>query len=220
VTPVGDRSGPQRGAARASLVGRLAPGLGYAAGLAAGTALPHRDAILHWASTNLVNLRHHPVGALLVSAFVTESDPVGWIVLGVVGLTATAWVLGGWRTVLLVATAHVVGTLVSEGILAYRIHVGAAPRTDELLMDVGASYIVVCALVAGMAYGTWPGRLLSAVGFLLVSPNLFGGLPHLEVSSVGHVTSIAVALGLGWTLRRAARRAARRPAPKEPEPVC
>jgi hypothetical protein len=101
----------------------------------------------------------------------------------------------------------VVGTLVSQGILAYRVHSGAAPASDRYLIDVGASYVVVCALAAGIAYGTWLGRVLSAVGFLLVSPNLFGGLPSLEVSSVGHVCAILVALGLGWPLWRSARRA-------------
>jgi hypothetical protein len=201
--------------------GRLAPGLGYAAGLTAGAIVlgtrsaATRSAWQAWASTNLVNLRDHPVRALVVSAFVSESDPVGWIALGLVGLTATAWVLGGWRTTLLAAAGHVVGTLVSEGILAYRIGTGAAPAVDRHLMDIGASYVVVCALAAGIVYSRWPGRALSAAGFLLVSPNLFGGLPQLEVSSVGHVTAIAVALGLGWPLWRYARRS--RPARAAPE---
>jgi hypothetical protein len=100
----------------------------------------------------------------------------------------------------------VIPTLVSEGILAYRIHAGAAPDADRHLMDVGASYIVVTALVAGIAYGTWPGRVVSAIGFLLLSPHLFGGLQHLDVAPVGHVCAIAVALGLGWPLKRGAAR--------------
>ena len=192
--------------------GRLAPGVGYAAALTAGAILlgtrsaATRAAWQAWASTNLVNLRDHPVQAMVLSAFVSESDPTGWVVLALVGLITTAWVLGGWRTTLLVTAGHVVGTLVSEGILAYRIGTGAAPAGDRYLMDIGASYVVVCALAAGIAYGTWAGRALSAAGFLLVSPNLFGGLPQLEVSSVGHVWAIAVALGLGWPLWRSARK--------------
>jgi hypothetical protein len=192
--------------------GRLAPGLGFAVGLLAGwvalaaVAAPTREAVLAWASTNLANLPDHPVGALVLSAFVTESDPVGWILLGFVGLTATAWTLGPWRAVLLVATAHVVGTLVSEGVVAYRVWAGMSPSSDRFILDIGASYVVVCALVAGIAYGTWPGRVLCAIGFALLAPNLFGGLQHLDVAPVGHVCSIAVALGLGWPMRRVATR--------------
>jgi hypothetical protein len=191
---------------------RLAPGLGFAAGLLVGwaalatVAAPTRDAVVAWASTNLANLPDHPVGALVLSAFVTESNPVGWVLMGLVGLTATAWRFGAWRTVLLVTTAHVVGTLVSEGILAYRIWVGLAPASDRFIVDIGASYVVVCALVAGIAYGTWPGRVLCAIGFVLLAPDLFAGVEHLDVAPVGHVCSIVIALGLGWPMWRAATR--------------
>ncbi len=45
-----------------------------------------------------------------------------------------------------------------------------------------------------------------AVGFAVVAPDLFGGLPQLEVSSVGHVCAITVALLCGalfaWQRRR------------------
>jgi len=186
---------------------RLGVAVAYAVALAVGwfVAGSHRN-WLDWASTNLANLGDHPVGAMVVSAFVTEDPPIGWIVLALVGLGATGWVLGAWRTAVLVATAHVVGTVVSEGILAYRIHTGTAPVTDRQILDIGASYLVVCALVAGIAYSIWPWRIASAVGFVVVAPNLFGGLPSGEVSSVGHVTSIAVALALGWPLARSARR--------------
>jgi hypothetical protein len=186
---------------------RFGLAVGYAAALAVGwfVAGNHED-WLDWASTNLANLGDHPVSAMVGSAFVTEDPPFGWIALALVGLGATGWVLGAWRTAVLVSAAHVIGTLVSEGILAYRIHIGAAPGTDRHLLDIGPSYVVVCALAAGIAYGTWPGRILSAIGFVVVSPNLFGGLSSWEVSSVGHVTSIAVALALGWPLARSARR--------------
>ena len=193
--------------------GWLAPGLGYAAGLVGGWVLngvlaaPVRAAWQAWVSTNLANLRDHPVHALVLSAFVTENDPLGWILLGAVGLGVTARLLGVWRTVLLVAAGHVIGTLVSEGIVGYRIAVGSAPDRDRYLMDIGASYVVVCALVAGIAYGTWAGRVLCATGFLLVAPDLFGGLRRLDLAPVGHACAIAVALGLGWILRRSAAEA-------------
>jgi hypothetical protein len=205
-------------------IGRPAPAVGYAAGLGIGTALlGGRPAVVRFASTNLDNLHTHPVASLLLSAFVVEDSPVGWIVLGLVGLAAVGWVLGGWRTALLVAVAHVLGTLVSQGILAHRIASGAAPAADRAMVDVGASYVVVCALAAGIAYSRWPGRLACVVGFALVAPHLFGGLTRWEVPAVGHVCAIAVGLGLGWPLAWAATRrrgSGADPAPPVAEEVC
>jgi hypothetical protein len=164
-----------------------------------------RAAWLEWTSTNLVNLRHHPVGALVTSAFFAEDSLLSWAALALVGLGVVNWSLGNWRTAVLVTTAHVVGTLISEGILAYRIVAGAAPASDRYIVDVGPSYIVACALVAGVAYGTRAWRLLAAIGFALLLPSLFGGLTRLEVSAVGHLCSIVIALLLGWPLWRSAR---------------
>jgi hypothetical protein len=205
-------AGRRHAAAAARLLAKLGPAIGYPAGLAIGTLVVQtrspatRDAWLAWISTNLANLRTHPVGSLIASAFVAVDSPVAWIVLGLVGLAATARVLGGWRTALLVSAAHVVGTLVSQGILAYRIGAGAAPDTDRHMSDIGASYVVVCALTAGIVSGRWPGRLLCAVGFALVAPDLFGGLRSWEGSAGGHVCAILIGVGPGWALRRSARR--------------
>ncbi|OLB80905.1 MAG: hypothetical protein AUI14_05210 [Actinobacteria bacterium 13_2_20CM_2_71_6] len=95
------------------------------------------------------------------------------------------------------ASAHVLGTVISEGILWYRVAHGALPDSYLHIRDVGPSYVVAAALVAGIAYATWPGRVLCAIGFLIVAPDLFGGLFQLEVSAVGHVCAMATALGVG-----------------------
>src|SRR6266536_1927219 len=101
---------------------RFGLAVGYAVALTAGWLVVDsrppatRRHWLDWASTSIANLAHHPVPALVVSAFVAEDNPAGWVVLALVGLGATGWVLGAWRTAVLVAAAHVVGTLVSEGI--------------------------------------------------------------------------------------------------------
>ncbi len=170
-----------------------------------------RAAWLEWTSTNLVNLRHHPVAALVASAFFAEGSILTWTVLALVGLGVVNASLGNWRTALLVGAAHVVGTLISEGILAYRIGHGDAPASDRLIVDVGPSYVVTCALVAGICYGPGLFRLLPAAGFALLAPSLFGGLPHLEVSSVGHLCAVMIAVMVGWPLWRG-RAPARAPA--------
>jgi hypothetical protein len=206
----GRKVGRERATAR-GWASRLGAAIAYTGALTvAGLALRARppadqQAWLAWASTNLANLHEHPIGSLVVSAFLTEDFPTGWIVLAAVGLGATGWVLGSWRTASLAVAAHVVGTLVTQGIVAYRISTGAAPVADRRMLDVGASYVVVSALAAGLAYSTWPGRLLCAVGLAGAAPSLFAGLTSWEVSSIGHVCSILLGLALGWPLARSRR---------------
>ena len=184
-------------------VDRFAVAVAYTFALAVGTALLHaqsratRNAWLDWASTNLHNATDHPMSTLVVSALFTDGEMRGWLVLSLVGLGTVGWRFGAWRTAVLVAAAHVIGTVISEGILGIRIATGAVPATETHIRDIGPSYVVVAALVAGIAYGPWPARLACALGFALVAPDLFGGLPQLEVSSVGHVCAITVALATG-----------------------
>jgi hypothetical protein len=172
-----------------------------------------------WASTNLANLGDHPVRAFIVSAFLPEGDPLAWVVLAAVGLGATGWVLGFWRTTILVAASHLIGTLVSEGIVAALIHRGERPVSARFLMDVGPSYIVVCALVAGVVYSRWPGRVVACLGFALLAPNLFGGLAQLEVAPVGHVCAVIVGI-VGGSKACSRRQGRRRPVSRFPNWGC
>lgn len=164
-----------------------------------------RDRWLDWASTNLVNLRHHPASAMVVSAFFAEHDLVAWAVLGFTGLAIAGWILGAGRTALLVAAAHVLGTLASEGILWWRIAAGAVPAAQEHIRDVGPSYVVISALAFGVLYAPWLLRAPAAIGFAILAPGSFGGLPHLELSALGHTCAVLIAAGLGWYLVRRRR---------------
>lgn len=162
-------------------------------------------AFMNWASTDLVNLRAHPVGAMVVSAFVDDSNILEWIALGLIGLVCAGHTLGNLRCVAVCTVAHVVGTLVSEGILATRIADGAVPVSQRTILDIGPSYVVVAGMIVGIAYGRWPARIASAVAFALLSPHLFGGLTHLGVGAVGHCTVIVVSLAMGYVLQRSRR---------------
>jgi hypothetical protein len=161
-----------------------------------------RSLWLDWASTDIVNLADHPAGALLVSPFVGGSDLGQWLALAAIGLVTTGWVLGAWRTAILVLGAHVVGTYLSEGILALRVVLHSAPRSSLYILDVGPSYVVIAGLAAGVAYGRWAGRIPAAVGLALMAPGSFAGLPRLDVAAVGHLCSVLVAVGLGRLLLR------------------
>ena len=200
------------GTAAARWLDRWAVATGYVTALVlAGLAVAsqpdaRRRAWLDWASTNLANLHDHPVRALAFSAVVSEGNILGWVAMGLVGLAACGAALGAWRTLLLVSAAHVLGTVVSQGIVDYRIGHGTAGLGAAYLRDIGPSYVVTAALVAGLAYGSRRGRVACAVCLALLLPGLFGGLPRLAVASVGHAVSVVVALGLGGLLRWSVRR--------------
>jgi len=153
-------------------------------------------------STNLDNLHHHPVAAIAISPFLTDGYTWLWIALSLIGLAAIGRVLGNVRTAILALAAHVLATLVSQGILAARIAAGSVSPQARHVIDVGPSYIAVGALVAAIGYGTWPGRLLSVAGFAVVAPYLFVGLQDWGVAETGHTCAVIIGLLLGYLLRK------------------
>jgi hypothetical protein len=196
------------------LAGVIAAELGYA-------ALSRHDqaALLRWASTSVHNLEHDPVLCLVASAFFPAGSLLAWPVLIALALFGANHVLGNWRTVAVCAAAHVIGTLVSEGIVAYRVHTGALPAADAYLLDVGPSYVVVAAIAVAVLYGPWVARAaaLADLALLVFVGHIFAGLGQLQVSAVGHLTALVSGAVLGGALagRRPGRR---RPARRDTQP--
>jgi len=176
-----------------------------------------RLALQSWASTNVANLTHDPVGCLVVSAFIPSGSSIAWPALIAVALFGASRVLGSWRTALVCAAGHVLGTLVSEGIVAYRISQGLLPQSDSRIIDVGPSYVVVSALAVAILYGGWLVRILEAVtlALMIFIGGIFSGLSTLQVAAIGHTTAIAVGASLGgflaWRLRHRCRVSPGRP---------
>ena len=178
--------------------------------------LPPHDqaAFVSWASTSVHNLHYDPVGSLVVSAFVTQGFEAAWPVLIALAMFGANRVLGNWRTVAVCAAGQVIGTLVSEGIVAYRVSQGLLPGADRNLIDVGPSYVVVSAIAVAVLYGSWPARAAAALDLALLVGvgNIFGGLSTLNVTAVGHATALAVGVAggsaLAWERRRRRERSA------------
>jgi hypothetical protein len=162
-----------------------------------------KAALLRWASTSVHNLEHHPVGCLIVSAFVPSGSEPVWPLLIALALFGANHLLGNWRTLVTCAAGQLVGTLVSEGIVAYRVAAGTLPDTDRNLLDVGPSYVVVAAIAVGLLWGTWLIRAAAALDFalLIFVGQIFEGLSHLELSAVGHLTALITGAGVGSLLR-------------------
>jgi hypothetical protein len=175
------------------------------------TALsPHdQSALLRWASTNVVNLRHDPVGVLAASAFFSAESSTAWPELIAAAMFGANRALGNWRTFLVCAAGQVIGTLVSEGILLYRVAHGLLPAADRSIIDVGPSYVIVSAIVVAVAFGSWPARAAAALDFavLVFAGHIFSGLSRLDVAPVGHLTAMVTAAILAsfmvWRRREA-----------------
>jgi hypothetical protein len=195
-------------------LGRYAVAWLYLAGVSAAelgyTLLTRHDqaAVLRWASTNVHNLQHNPVGCLIASAFFPAGSLLAWPALIALSMFGANGVLGNWRTALTCAAGHVIGTLVSEGILWYRIDNGTMPPADRLIVDVGPSYVVVTAIAVVLIWGSWLARAAAAIAFaiLIVVGQIFSDLSQLALAPVGHVTALLVGATLGsflaWRWRR------------------
>ena len=157
---------------------------------------PHAQAALTaWASTNVANLEREPAGPLVLSAFVGPGDFLVWPVLIALAVFGANRALGNARTALICVAGQVIGTLVSEGIVAYRVQAGQLSTADRYLTDVGPSYVVVSAIVIAVVCGTWLARVAAALDFvvLVFGGHIFSGLSHLDVSAVGHLTALLTA---------------------------
>jgi hypothetical protein len=163
---------------------------------------PHaQTALTAWASTNVANLEHEPAGPLVLSAFVAPGYFVVWPALTALAVFGANRALGNAKAALVCLAGHVVGSLVSEGVVAYRVDAGQMSVANRHITDVGPSYLVVSALVIAVMCGTPLARTLAAGDFavLVFGGHIFGGLSHLDVSAVGHLTAIVTAVA-GVTL--------------------
>jgi hypothetical protein len=188
-------------------------------------------------ATNLVNLRSDPLGTLIASAFVSEATPWIWVGFAIVGLFPLVHRFGNLRALVLVGAAQIIGTLVSEGLLAWQISTGAVPGSLRFLDDVGPSYVIASALIATILYGAEPAvrtarhghwlfdripslwwRVGALAGLAVLVPHLFGGLNHLDVAAVGHTVALFTGAVVGLMLVRLEPRAVEH-GPSAPEPV-
>jgi hypothetical protein len=163
----------------------------------------HRAAALRlWASTNVVNLLHHPISALVLSAFLASESPVAWLVLITFVMLGANKALGNLRLVLVCTAGHVIGTMVSEGIVAYRINHGTLASSSAHILDIGPSYVVVAAIGAVAVFGSWPARAgaVTVLATLIFAGHIFAGLTSLDVAAVGHLTAIATGVVLAVAL--------------------
>ncbi|MFD7095542.1 rhomboid-like protein [Streptomyces xanthophaeus] len=157
--------------------------------------------LLHRNSSNIHELVKHPVRALLSSAFWIENPAslaLYAVMFEVFHAPVERW-LGTLRWLVIVATAHVVATLVSQKVLLDAIEDHRAPRSMTHVVDIGVSYGLAAA--AGVLTYRLPGPWK---WFYLAGLLLFFGLPLVgggTFTDLGHAIALSVGL-LAWPLTR------------------
>ncbi|HZR52847.1 MAG TPA: rhomboid-like protein [Streptosporangiaceae bacterium] len=148
-----------------------------------------------WATTSVANLEHDPVVPLLLSPFTGERDWYAWPVLIALTLFGANRAVGSLRAAVICLAGHVLGTLVSEGVVAYRVDAGQLPVSYRHLTDVGPSYVVLSAIMIVLLRGTARARVAAGLSLavLIVIGHIFGGLSRLDVAAVGHLTAAVTA---------------------------
>ncbi|MFH8477348.1 rhomboid-like protein [Streptomyces sp. NPDC018055] len=155
-------------------------------------------------STNLHELSQNPLRVLVASALWIDGGR--WlpyaVLFTVFHATAEHW-LGTLRWLAVAVTAHVVATLVSEGVLAWAIRHDHAPQSAATTLDVGVSY-ALAGVVAVLTYRVpHPWRYVYVFAVLVVY-----GIPLAAdgrtVTDLGHFTAVLTGLAC-YPLTRNAR---------------
>ena len=168
-------------------------------GLVTFVLSPRESAALRlWASTNVANLQHHAVPALVLSALLPSGSPFAWLAPIALTMFGANRAVGTARLALICAAGHLIGTGASEGIVAYRVENASLPPAWSHIPDVGPSYVVVSAIVVAVIFGTWLTRVtaLAVFAVLVFVSHIFAGLASLHVAAVGHLTAIVTAAAL------------------------
>lgn len=169
-------------------------------------------------STNLSELSHHPIKVLIASALWTQTPSfLFWfVVFNVFSVPVERW-LGTLRWLGVVALAHVLATLVSEGAVAYLIDAGDLPYRTKHTIDIGVSYAVSGAVGVLTWYFARPLRwyyLGAATAFYLMLLGLgwnFTNLGHLTAFLIG-VGSYPLTIGVSGGNWRPSKTLLKRPA--------
>ncbi len=156
--------------------------------------------VAHATSTNITHLAVDPVLVLPASAFVNLGNGWIWPPLTLLLLGGIERRLGSFRAIVVTFGAHVVASLVSEGVLLMQVAWHVQPRSAVNIIDVGPSYVLLAAMAGCLIIGSWKLRAAALVTGLLIVPDLMTDLPQLDMSSVGHFLALVLGAGLAGYL--------------------
>jgi hypothetical protein len=180
--------------------------------VAAGLPAVQRNALLRTQSTNLHNLRIHPVDVLLRSAFWSGSTTYlpFLLLLAVVLAPAEEW-LGTFRLILIFLLGHVGATLVTAVALSHGLFTSTGGTGLAKTIDVGVSYGAFC-VAAVLAYRLpMPWRVAYAAALVAIFATLAFVIGR-TFTDFGHLASVVIGLAAyPFTRARSVRERAHRP---------
>jgi rhomboid family protein len=153
-------------------------------------------------STNLFRLGNDPVEALLTSAFWVADHGSGLFEYVLVFGTVVAWAerrYGSPRMLVIGASGHVFGSLLTAAIEKGAINAGRLPNKIAFATDVGVSYVEVGSCAAAVLIMAGWIRIIGTVGMFLMV-----GLPVVTehtIWDVGHLLATLSGLAAAVLLR-------------------
>ncbi len=148
------------------------------------------DAISQAASTNIAHLATRPVFVLVTSAFIDPGNVWLWVPLTLIIIGGLERRIGTKRTLGIAFGAHVIASLLSEGLLLIEIFQHTAPASDVHILDVGPSYVMLAAVVGCLMVGRKWLRVAAFLAGAILIPGMLVGLDGLDVSAVGHLMAL------------------------------
>jgi hypothetical protein len=161
-----------------------------------------RHGVLAGSSTDLAHLEKVPWVVLPASGIWSGNDIGWWTVVVLLCVGALERLYGALATTVIGVTAHVVGTVVSEGVTALRIAAGNLSSSTRHLLDVGPSYAVAaCATAVVFSAGAnrWL-RLACALTLIPLAVTAFNFSAESQVAAIGH--AVAMLTGIAFARRR------------------
>ncbi|HEX4727905.1 MAG TPA: rhomboid-like protein [Jatrophihabitans sp.] len=152
------------------------------------------DAVAAWASTNLHNLAHHPLAAMLTSTFVMTGGLLPDLLLVAVGFAILERAVGARPTALIALAGQVIATLLTEYGTELGAHWQLLAEPSSQRIDVGASYAMYAVLAASVLTLARPAKL---AGLLVVGAGVL--VPFLldpDLTSTGHVLSVSIGIAI------------------------
>ena len=167
---------------------------------------PHtRLSVLAASSTDLVHLEKVPWLVIPASTIWSGNDFGYWAVVVLLCLGALERLYGGVLTLMTGVVAHVVGTVVSEGIIAARIAAGDLSSSARTVLDVGPSYVVAacaCAVVFSPGANKWL-RGACALTLIPLVITAFDFSDESQVAAIGHAVAMLTGIvAARWRRRR------------------
>ena len=164
-----------------------------------------RLSVLAASSTDISHLEHVPWIVIPASSIWSGHLFGYWAVVVLLCLGALERLRGGLVTLATGAIAHVVGTVVSEGVTAVRIATGDLSTSARHVLDVGPSYAVAaCATAVVFSPGAhrWL-RWACALTLVPLVVTAFDFSDENQVAAIGHAVAMLTGIVVArWRLRQ------------------